>query len=201
MNRVVLAGRRFGKTAMMREWMERAAGGQIPEGGMGNMFDDLKSAATGFVQRMDEDRKMTDEKRAAGQKVADAINQAVKNVGPQTGRRMNLTGPASLSIKTRQGTYKTKAFLGDEAFTLTGAYMGKRGDIIGIYKNTLPVDYAFMEMPLKDADEKLRGHRDYLNELQIPDYGTVIAHFESQKEQARAVETAELMTDPAFGSW
>jgi len=162
-----------------------------------NMFDDIVASASGIVN-LTEEQPMNTSKEEAAKQLAAQINQKITTTirpGP-----FKLAGPAQLTIKTRQSQYKKKAFLGDETMSLTSVYGGKR-EVIAVFKNALPVDYSYIEIPLADATTQLAGFKEYLASLGVADIDTIVAGIEQQKTQTAAAERDELLADPEFASW
>jgi hypothetical protein len=142
---------------------------------------------------------MTDAEKEAAKAVAAAINGLLT---PSGAGPFKLTGPAQLTIKTRQGQYKKKAFMGDEEIRLTTSYAGSRDGVICVFKNTVPVEYAAIEIPLMEARELLSGFSKYVDSLNIADMDNIVAGIEQNIAQAVAVEREEAMAvSPEFGSW
>jgi hypothetical protein len=164
-----------------------------------SVLDDLVASATQFT-RYEENRSMTlDAKQKAADEIAARINSGLRGHGRTS---FKLTGPAQLTIKTRQSQYKKKAFLGDEEMALTSAYAGKRGDVIAVFKNNVPTEYAYIEIPLMEARERLSGFSDFIAALNIEDFDKIVDGIEQGIAQAAAVEREEAMAEsPEFGSW
>ena len=112
-----------------------------------------------------------------------------------------LTGPLSTSIKERNGAYKTKSFLGDEAFNPTTSYVGKKGDIIVVFKASVPTQYAFMEMSLGKAVDNLKGFQVYADGIAENSVQSVIASFDEAALATQAAEKAGMLDNPEFASW
>ena len=112
-----------------------------------------------------------------------------------------LSGPTTLTIKTRQGQYKKKAFVGDEAFSFSSAYAGKRGDVIGVFKSRVPVDWSFMEMPLNEACDSLNGFKVFADSCAGGSISEAIENMDAAVVAAKAAERNVQMADPAFASW
>jgi hypothetical protein len=112
-----------------------------------------------------------------------------------------LAGPMNASIKERNGAYKTKSFLGDEAFNPTTSYVGKKGDIIVVFKASIPTQYAFMEMSLGKAVDQLKGFQVYADGLAENSVQSVIASFDEAVVATQAAEKAGLLDNPEFASW
>jgi hypothetical protein len=172
--------------------------GSTPAPRKPNVLDSLVASATEFTRFQEKDQ-MTDAEKEAAKAVAAAINGLLtpSGAGPFT-----LTGPAQLTIKTRQGQYKKKAFIGDEEMRLTTSYAGSRDGVICVFKNTVPVEYAAIEIPLMEARELLSGFSKYVDSLNIADMDNIVAGIEQNIAQAVAVEREEAMAvSPEFGSW
>ena len=154
--------------------------------------------ASGIVKITTQEQIMNNPKEEAAKQLAAQINEKLTRTirpGP-----FKLAGPAQLTIKTRQSQYKKKAFLGDETMSLTSVYGGKR-EVIAVFKNALPVDYSYIEIPLADATTQLAGFKEYLASLGVADIDTIVAGIEQQKTQTAAAEREELLADPEFASW
>jgi hypothetical protein len=164
-----------------------------------SVLDDLVASATQFT-RYEENRSMTlDAKQKAADEISARINNALRG---QTSTPFKLAGPAQLTIKTRQSQYKKKAFLGDEEMMLASAYAGKRGDVIAVFKNRVPTEYAYIEISLMEARERLNGFSDFIAALNIEDFDNIVEGIEQNIAQAAAVEREEAMeASPEFGSW
>ncbi|MDP9155348.1 MAG: AAA family ATPase [Pseudomonadota bacterium] len=167
------------------------------------MFDQITAAATQFT-KFEEERWTMDSKEVAAKQLASQINDTFRQaqVTGTVYSPFHLNGPAQLTIKTRQSQYKKKAFLGDEQLIFTSAYAGKRDGVIAVFKNRVPVDYAYIEIPLDEAMTQLRGFKHFVDSLRIPDLEAVLTGVESQKQHAAAVEHNRLLeTAPEFASW
>jgi hypothetical protein len=163
-----------------------------------NMFDALTASASGIVKLTEEQHMTMNTKEEAAKHLAEQINKLIAasiRPGP-----FKLSGPAQLTIKTRQSQYKKKSFLGDETMSLTSVYGGKK-EVIAVFKNTLPVDYSYIEIPLSDAATQLVGFQDYLKQLGVADIDTIVAGIEQHKTQAAVAEHNALLEDPEFASW
>lgn len=170
----------------------KALKGKIEEMGI---LDSVAGAAAGLARNMKgNDMDDTTKKQLQG------IGAALMHRNAQAGEQFGLTGPMQLTIKTRQSAYKKKAFLGDETFTLSSHYVGKK-EMILVFKNTRPVDYAFMEMPLDEALTNLKGFREFADAAGGGDIHGALANIETIKTQERRAETEVLMQDPEFASW
>jgi hypothetical protein len=112
-----------------------------------------------------------------------------------------LSGALNASIKERNGQYKTKAFLGDERFNPTTSYVGKKGDVIIVFKASVPTQYAFMEMSLGKAVEQLKEFQLYADGVAENSVQSVIASFDEAVQATQAAEKAVLMDNPEFASW
>jgi hypothetical protein len=163
-----------------------------------NMFDALTASASDIVKLTEEQHMTMNTKEEAAKHLAEQINKLIAasiRPGP-----FKLSGPAQLTIKTRQSQYKKKSFLGDETMSLTSVYGGKK-EVIAVFKNTLPVDYSYIEIPLSDAATQLVGFQDYLKQLGVADIDTIVAGIEQHKTQAAVAEHNALLEDPEFASW
>lgn len=141
------------------------------------------------------------DKNPAATALADRLNVGFKasqsaSVGP-----FQLTGPLNASIKERSGAYKTKSFLGDESFNPTSCYAGKKGDIIVVFKASVPTQYAFMEMPLGKAVDQLKGFSAYVDGLAGNSVQSVMASFDEAVIATQEAEKAGLLDNPEFASW
>jgi hypothetical protein len=143
---------------------------------------------------------MDDAKHKAALQLAQHINDFLKG-GSGSAQAFKLSGAAQLTIKTRQSQYKKKAFLGDEEMMLQSAYAGSRDGVILVFKNRLPVDYAYIEIPLSEAPDRLVGFRQYMQTFGIADIDTIVAGIETEKTQAAAAEHDSMLADPEFASW
>jgi hypothetical protein len=172
--------------------------GSTPAPRKSNVLDSLVSSATEFTRFQEKDQ-MTNAEKDAAKAVAAAINVLLTPTGAGP---FKLTGPAQLTIKTRQGQYKKKSFLGDEAMRLTTTYAGARDGVIGVFKNIVATEYSAIEIPLMEARELLSGFSNYVDSLNIADMDNIVAGIEQDIAQAVAVEREEAMAvSPEFGSW
>jgi hypothetical protein len=166
---------------------------------MSGVLDSLVASATEFT-RFQEKGKMTDAEKEAAKAIAAAINAKLPagGVGP-----FKLTGPAQLTIKARNGQYKKKAFIGEEEMRLTTTYAGSRDGVICVFKNSVPVEYSTVEIPLMEARERLGAKfSEYIDSLAIADMDNIVASIERSSAQAAAVEREQaLEASPEFGSW
>jgi hypothetical protein len=162
------------------------------------VLDSLVASATEFTRFQEKDQMLDAEQKAADQ-ISARINNALRG---QVSTPFKLTGPAQLTIKTRQSQYKKKSFLGDEEMMLSSAYAGKRGDVICVFKNRVPTEYAYIEIPLMEARERLNGFSDFIAALNIEDVDKIVEGIGQNIAQAAAVEREEAMAvSPEFGSW
>jgi hypothetical protein len=165
-----------------------------------SMFDDVVAAATQFT-RFEENRSMkVDSNVEAAKAVAAQINAKLPAGGlPRTFR---LSGPAQLTIKTRQGQFKKKAFMGDEEMRLTTTYGGVRDGVICVFKNAVPVEYATIEIPMSEAREILIGFAQVMDSWDVPELDNIVNGIEQNIAQAAAVEREQALAEsPEFGSW
>lgn len=167
----------------------------IGDGSMG-ILDSVAGAAAAPARNLKEnDMDDTTKKQLEGIGAALMRRNAQEKPAP-----FGLAGPTQLTIKTRQGQYKKKAFLGDETFTLSSQYIGKK-DMILVFKNTRPVDYAFMEIPLDEALVSMKDFKAFADAAGGGDIHTTLANIETIKTQEKRAERDELLADPEFASW
>lgn len=114
-----------------------------------------------------------------------------------------LDAPAKLTIKRRNGTFAKQPFIGGERFEITALYEGKRDGFIFVFRPLDPCDYAFMEMPLDQAQKSLAGFNRFLEFAT----GMTLAELTSEQETKRFQATVEekIKENPAYaeiyGSW
>ncbi|MEZ2310840.1 hypothetical protein AB6809_29770 [Paraburkholderia sp. RCC_158] len=177
------------------------AGGMVTAAKIGDspmgILDSTAGAAAGLAREM-KGNEMDDTTKKQLEGIGAALMH--RNAAGGSIPMFRLTGPMQLTIKTRQSQYKKKAFLGDETFTLSSHYIGKK-DMILVFKNTRPVDYAFMEMPLDEALTALNGFKEFADAAGGGDIHGTLANIETMKTQERRAEQAVLMQDPEFASW
>ncbi|MGN8188609.1 hypothetical protein ACTJLD_21735 [Burkholderia sp. 22088] len=163
-------------------------------------MEKLKATMPSGVRLAAQEKQQMEDKQAQAAQLAAMLGDKSRTVlQPVDG--FALSGPATLTIKTRQGQYKKKAFIGDEAFSFSSAYAGKRGEVIGVFKSRVPVDWSFMEMPLNDACDKLKGFKGFADSCAGGSIGEAIENMDAAVVAAKAAEHSAQMADPAFASW
>ncbi|KVH05406.1 hypothetical protein WS84_28140 [Burkholderia anthina] len=163
-------------------------------------MEKLKATRHDGVELAAKEKQQMEDKQAQAVKLAAMFCDEARRVF-QPADGFKLSGPATLTIKTRQGQYKKKAFIGDEAFSFSSAYAGKRGDVIGVFKSRVPVDWSFMEMPINEACDSLNGFRAFADSCAGGSIGEAIENMDAAVVAAKAAERSAQMADPAFASW
>lgn len=117
-------------------------------------------------------------------------------------KRFMLLEPMSLTV-LRNEKYSKYQSIGGEDFILTGAYLGKKNDIIYTFKPTAVESYQTMEMTMSMANEKLSGFHEHVRELVGRDVTMEV--FEIKELERKTVEV-EKNADKAnqyseWGDW
>jgi hypothetical protein len=153
-----------------------------------------------------EEFKMKDEKPADDalsalvQPELDAITELLAN----SGETFMLASPETLTVKKANGGYSKKAHIGSEDFKPLGAYMGKRGKLIFVFKPVMVADYVEMEMDEHQAKEKLMGFKDWCRE-NIAEVHAKIAETRAEqaveKEKEAMAKRSDQYAHLGFGEW
>lgn len=163
-------------------------------------MEKLKATMPSGVRLAEQEKQQMEDKQSQAAQLAAMFGDKSRTV-LQPADGFKLSGPTTLTIKTRQGQYKKKAFVGDEAFSFSSAYAGKRGDVIGVFKSRVPVDWSFMEMPLNEACDSLNGFKVFADSCAGGSISEAIENMDAAVVAAKAAERNVQMADPAFASW
>lgn len=99
-------------------------------------------------------RSVKDEKERERNKV---LAEMLNHWFDKEKRTFTIDAPCNLTTKDRQGNFRRTAFIGDEKFTLTGAYQGASGHVFGIFRPVRPSPFVSAEFPLTTkADNPFR---------------------------------------------
>ncbi|HDR9086307.1 TPA: hypothetical protein QDB10_002198 [Burkholderia vietnamiensis] len=159
----------------------------------------MKNTMPGVRAIAEKEQKQMDDKKKQAEALLRRFNQTSRPLQPAEG--FKLTQPLTLTIKTRQGQYKKKAFIGDEAFAFQSVYVGKRGDVIAVFKARVPVEWSFMEAPLSEACTFLKGFKAFADECMGGSVEEAMENMDSALVAQKAAERNAQLADPAFASW
>lgn len=135
---------------------------------------------------------------------ADVVGSITESVRQAAGEAAFMLGePAQLTVKRRDGGYAKKSHIGSEEFKFANAYMGKKGQIIFVFKPKGVADYEFAELNENDAKRMLMGFKDILNVA--TQSGPLRDINEAKKAAVLAAEREALAVRASsydgFGSW
>lgn len=141
----------------------------------------------------------------AAQEALDKLARVFNKVFGDEHRKFEVIEPVALTVKDRHGMYSTRSSIGGEQFTPSGAYVGKRGSMIFVFKPLLLCDYAVMEMEESKALRLLQGFNAYVHTIlsRVYDkYGETVQETVRQQEEERRVrENTALLANPDYASW
>ncbi|CAG9229168.1 hypothetical protein [Burkholderia vietnamiensis] len=159
----------------------------------------MKNTMPGVRAIVEKEQKQMDDKQKQAEALSSRFNQTSRPLQPADG--FKLTQPLTLTIKTRQGQYKKKAFIGEEAFSFQSTYVGKRGDVIAVFKSRVPVEWSFMEVPLNEACMCLNGFKAFADACMGGSVEEAIENMDAALVAEKAAERHAQLADPAFASW
>lgn len=132
--------------------------------------------------------------------VADQITEYFAS---STQTRLMLNEPHQLTVKKANGQYSKKAHIGGEEFIPLRAYLGKRGQIIYVFRPADAADYAELEVTEKEANELLDGFVAFMKKA--PDLREAMTSAKKiaadAAEREKLAGKAEQYADLGFGSW
>lgn len=121
-----------------------------------------------------------------------------------------LNQPTRVTVKTSEGRYFKKPLIGEESFEATSCYVGKKGDLIFVFKpvddtgETGKDDYSSMEMKVDEAYSKLDDFADYIktaiNKDVVAEQKAAALESRRLKEELELKKREEVYGD-TFGNW
>lgn len=129
----------------------------------------------------------------------ESLSQRAYTARRLIGNIYELSGPCKLVVKTVEGKYFTKPFIGEEEFVLGNVYTSKTGKIILVFATTGQTNLREMvsvEVPLEQCSLFTNFEQDYTQALYEALFNDGMVEKEVQKD------IKDLYADREdFGSW
>lgn len=149
-----------------------------------------------FLKEKEKEEMNAAEKHKLEKEYVDTLRAIEKSA---TGKLFSLIAPETLTTESAKGFSKTP-HIGGEAFVLKSAYLGKRGNAIGVFVPQGTARYLTMEMAIDEAVKKLSGFSAVVDSTEYRQEVKSRAKEKAAEREAKA-NAPKFDTYQEFGSW